>query len=80
MATRTGEHHLRADAPRLDERELATILAGLRCWQQSLEGNCLPATWRTCVPDLRDIATNQGSYENLTPGEIDALCERLNLD
>lgn len=47
-------------------RELATVLAALRYWQNAQD-----------VPlDIYDIATEAG--EPLTYTEIDDLCERLN--
>jgi hypothetical protein len=50
----------------VDDRELATVLAGLRGHQR-----------RTCPRDLLEIATNGGRYVPLTDDEIDGLCERL---
>ena len=49
-------------------RELATILAALRFWQ---EQDAPPA-------HQYDIATDCGEFEPLDSDEIDALCERLN--
>ena len=56
---------------KLDNRELATVLAALRYWQGIL------------LEDVRSydcdtIATDNGTLEPLGVGEIDALCERLN--
>jgi hypothetical protein len=53
---------------KIDERELATILAALRFWQAQ------------DAPPARqyDIATDCGEIDPLTVGEIDALCERIN--
>lgn len=53
---------------RLNDREVATILAALRCWQDSDDAD----DW------LEDIATAGGMLHQLDNGEIDALCERLN--
>jgi hypothetical protein len=52
----------------LDDRELATVLAGLRCYQR--------APWDA---DLADIATISNTITELTVEDIDALCERLNI-
>ena len=50
----------------VDDRELATILAGLRFHQaENLAGNA-------------EIATSCGTLEPLSAAEIDQLCERLN--
>ena len=54
----------------LDKRELATVLAALRYWQQQV------------VPIARigdDIATDVRHVIPLSDAEIDRLCERLNL-
>ena len=50
----------------IDDRELATILAALRCYT---EFGC----------SAEDIATNGGEFEPLDDEEIDALCEEMNL-
>jgi len=55
----------------MDERELGTILAGLRLWQEYLQE-------KEFSPDHMDIATNIGMFEPLSPDEIDELCERIN--
>ena len=55
---------------KLDDRELATILAGLRKYQGQIDG-----TW---AGDVEDIATDCGHFESLSAEEIDDLCERLN--
>jgi len=49
-------------------RELATILAALRYWQQDLILNEDPPIG----PHFNEVSA-------LTPDEIDALCERLNV-
>lgn len=51
-------------------RELATILAALRFYQEQIE--------RSDDWPAQSIATNEGEFDPLTPQEIDALCERLN--
>lgn len=56
----------------LDEREFATVLAGLRFWQKS-EAD-------TIDPAIEDIASNGGALTPLSASDIDALCERLNCD
>lgn len=54
---------------RFDNRELATVLAALRCWQRrGIQGEY-----------ERDIATDLGRLSPLTNKEIDALCESLAL-
>ena len=54
----------------IDEREHATILAALRLWQHDCaHGSAV----------LDDIASNGGTVPPLDAGEIDALCERINL-
>jgi hypothetical protein len=55
---------------RIDNRERDTILAALRCWQVT----------KRRTPDLIEIATDDGKHEPLGNGEIDQLCERLNID
>jgi hypothetical protein len=52
----------------LNDRELSTILAALRMWQQS--------TWRKV--ELENIVTNDGTVVPLDNAEIDALCQRIN--
>lgn len=52
---------------KLTDRELATVLAALRYWQQDLAEN----------PD-GPISEHFESHSPLTSDEIDALCERLN--
>lgn len=61
----------RAGSPRyrLNDRELAMILAALRYWQRCGE---------FAGDDIEDIATCGGTDVELDNGEIDALCERLN--
>ncbi len=55
-------------------RELATVLAALRVYQQQLEmnGGAPPQ-------DVEDVATNVLEFEPMSAGEIDQLCERLNM-
>jgi EAL domain-containing protein (putative c-di-GMP-specific phosphodiesterase class I) len=53
----------------LDKRELGTVLAALRHWQNGGIG----------APDgFSDIATEDGEMEPLSVHEVDTLCERLN--
>jgi len=60
---------LAQDREPLSEREIATVLAALRAWQQSpMRGDC----------GLDDIATDSGTVEALDADEIDDLCERIN--
>lgn len=57
-------------APAFTPRELATVLAALRYWQR--EG------WRSEGHE-HDIATCGDTLAPLNEGEIDAMCERLNM-
>lgn len=51
------------------QRQLATMLAALRCWQHQMVGNCsMPSRF----------ASHFDQVHPLTPSEIDALCEQLN--
>ncbi len=65
----------------VDEREFATILAGLRFWQMMLESGTSLNT-ATSNPErirmLLMISTNAGRVVPLTASEIDTLSERLN--
>lgn len=61
-----------APAGPFSNRELATVLAALRFWQN---GGMRGAS---CDDGIDDIATNGGALEPLNVDEIDALCERLN--
>jgi hypothetical protein len=53
----------------IGDREFATILAALRCYQAVGCG----------AKGTLDIATNGGEFEHLDEDEIDILCEELNL-
>jgi len=55
----------------LNDRELVTVLAALRYWQHDLDH-----IDDALVLDVADCFTD---HTPLTPAEIDALCERLNL-
>ena len=57
----------------LRERELATVLAALRGRQHRLDHEAEDGF------SVDDVATDGGRIEPLTPQEIDALCERLNV-
>ena len=63
-ALRVGGRKMQVE---IDERELGTILAALRHWQET-----------SCRGELLDIATDGGRLGALTSGEVDALCERIN--
>jgi hypothetical protein len=54
---------------RVSARELAHVLAGLRLLQSTRQPSA----------DLGDIATDGGTHEPMAPGEIDELCEKLNV-
>lgn len=60
------------DAHHLRPRELATILAALRYYQQVIIDQ-LPRS-----PSIFDVATNCGEFEALTDDDIDDLCDKLN--
>lgn len=59
---------------KLDSRELATVLAALRLWQQEIG---------EFHPDIKeehlDIATDGGTLDELTVAEIDSICHRINV-
>lgn len=64
----------------VSSRERDTILAALRLWQHTQEDSI---TFVNGAEDMMDeiieIANNGGTVEPLTPGEVDALCERINI-
>lgn len=55
--------------PAFNSRELATVLAALRYWQQDLVQNEEPP-----------ISPHFKEESPLTPDEINALCERINVE
>ena len=59
----------------MNARELATVLAALRVYQQQLEmnGGAPPQ-------DVEHVATNGFEFEPMTTEEIDGLCEGLNTE
>ena len=57
----------------MNKRELGTVLAALRLWQEHY-GSCAK------VAHWVDIATDDGKFEPLSPKEIDGLCEKLNTE
>lgn len=57
---------------RINERELATILAALRYWQAT------PDSFDRRL-QIIDIATDGGTFTPLTDDEIDLLCESINM-
>ena len=61
----------------LDDRQISTVLAALRYYQNDLDGSRLSGD---VDPEgaLNDIATNSDDHAGLDAAEIDALCERLN--
>lgn len=68
---------------KLNKRQLATILAALRYYQNDLERDASEGTWALASdvdPEggIHAIATDNGSFEVLTPMEIDELTEKLN--
>jgi len=60
--------------PRIDKRELATILAALRVYQ---DGN-VQAGQEITDEWIREVATDGGTLKPLNSDEVGALCERLN--
>lgn len=62
---------------KVDSRQLATVLAALRYYQNDMDDDRLS-------PDvdpegaLHNIATDGGTHEALSVVEIDSLCEQLN--
>jgi len=67
---------------KLDQRNLATVLAALRFWGRAAIHRPLVGydsyVVNTQADPEADIATNGGIFQILSPDEIDALCERLN--
>lgn len=57
----------------LGDRELAAVLAGLRV----LQGRMVDV--QVCMLAVTDILSCGGTFAPLSPREIDALCDRLNL-
>lgn len=55
---------------KLNDREIAAVLAGLRMLQ---------AAPNAARENVADVFTNGGTLEALSEAEIDALCERLNI-
>lgn len=66
-----GAGTLPDEAPALDARELAAVLAGLRLLQNTLDP-------RPGAEDVADILTDSGRLDPLDADAIDELCERLN--
>jgi len=61
---------------KLNDRELGTVLAALRVYQQRLEEN-----GGAPPQDVDDIATAGGTIKNpMVVDEIDSLCEKLNIE
>lgn len=58
----------------LNDRQLSTVLAALRYWQDCGGAGLDPEAREL----IEDIATNGGSHEKLSSDEIDELCEELN--
>lgn len=58
--------------PKLSPRELGTILAALRWWQQSM------ADVDTIHSGFFDIATDNGTFDYMQLQEIEELCQDLN--
>jgi hypothetical protein len=66
----TPQHHPKP-VPEMGPRELATVLAALRFYQEALNAGTIPL-------HLMDVLTNSNELVPLTGSEIDTLCERLN--
>jgi hypothetical protein len=58
---------------RIDDRQLGTVLAALRLYQENLTLSDEPMPQR-----FTDISTNSGAHVELSVEEIDLLCEQLN--
>ncbi len=63
---------------KLAERDLATILAALRLWQDSHNPTRRQKPLCELHQWLNEIATDGGSFERLSRDEVDDLCDRLN--
>lgn len=61
---------------KMNNRELATVLAALRLWQADMAES---KTVAALPADRGGIATNMNCFETLNSEEIDDLCEKLNL-
>ena len=61
----------------VDERELATVMAGLAYWRQDLLEGPDDESGLGVIPSDSVIATNGGRLTPLNPDEIDALFERF---
>jgi hypothetical protein len=59
----------------MNQREIGTVIAALRTWQDTMNGKTMTAERAL---DLAMIATNHADSNPLDSDEIDALCERLN--
>jgi hypothetical protein len=59
---------------KLDSRELGTVLAALRYWQE--QGLADDPQYRS--DELNDIATCHDAQVSMCGDEIDDLCERIN--
>jgi hypothetical protein len=55
----------------LTDRELATVLAALRYWQDA-DAKAM------YIGEIVEVANGGGKFERLDENEIDQLCERLN--
>jgi hypothetical protein len=66
-------------APRLDGRELATVLAALRYWQ-ILGAPIKPGATMSVEKAVEKLVSqiNNSGFDPMADDEIDALCERLN--
>lgn len=56
---------------KLNQRELAAILAGLRLYQEVCDGGLNLDIW--------NIASDEGRVERLNAADIDTLCESINM-
>lgn len=62
---------------KLNEQELATVLAALRWYQHLITGKH-PTPYNELTAAIHEIATDGGTIEELNAEEIDALCEKIN--
>lgn len=64
---------------KLNDQELATIIAALRLWQMYLDGAGSDYMYATANGLYHEIA-GDGGIEQLSVSQIDELCERINTE
>jgi hypothetical protein len=63
----------------LNERSLSTILAALRFYQDEFQPDYRASNAQGAQHPIWEVATNCGTVKPLSSGEIDTLCEIINL-